>query len=86
LDFSKATTLKGRAIALALLLRRHSSDQIANPRYCNDQSSGRFISRSHPVQHLIDEALHCHLKGFGILALCRPQKLSPDEAIDVRLV
>jgi hypothetical protein len=44
------------------------------------------MSRSHPFQHLIDEALHCHLKGFGILALSRPHELSPDEAIDVRLV
>jgi len=41
------------------------------------------VSRSHPFQHLIDEPLDGHLKGFGILALPRPQELSPDETIDV---
>jgi len=44
------------------------------------------VSRSHPFQHLIDEPLDGHLKGFGILALPRTQKLSPDEAIDLRRV
>ena len=61
-----------------------SPSQIAGARYCNGTTNRK--SRSHPVQHLIDEPLHCHLKRFGILALRRPQQLSPDETLDVRRV